>query len=148
MHIRPPRDFWSGLIFLAIAFGFIALSAKYNIGNMHRMGPALFPILVGTLLAGLGAIIAGRALVIDGPPLPEFTLRPLLITIVAMTLFGLALQWLGLVAAIALVVLVGAFASREARLSSTVALAAGLIFFSIAIFIWVLGLPIRVWPYE
>lgn len=148
MRIRSPKDFWSGLIFLAIALGFVALSSKYNIGNMHRMGPALFPIIVATLLGGLGAIIAARSLVIEGPPVPPFQARPLLISLAAMVLFGAIIGRFGLVAAIGAVVLVGAFACREVRVPSTIVLAAGLILFSVAIFVWLLGLPIPLWPGE
>jgi hypothetical protein len=148
MRIRSPKDFWSGILFLAIALGFIALARQYNLGNMHRMGPALFPIIVGTLLAGLGLLIAGRALVFDGPSVPRFQARPILVSLVAIVLFGIALRWLGLVAAIALLVIVGSFASRESRIVSTIALAAALIAFSVAVFVWLLGLPIPLWPGE
>jgi hypothetical protein len=148
MRIRSPKEFWSGVFFIAIAFGFIALASRYNVGNMHRMGPALFPIIVGTLLAGLGLIIAGRAFVLDGPPVPGFHARPLLIGLGAIVLFGVALHWLGLVAAIALLVIVGSFASTENRIAPTVALAASLIVFSVAVFVWLLGLPIPLWPGE
>lgn len=146
MRIRSPKDFWSGIFFLAVAFGFIALARRYNIGNLHQMGPALFPIIVASLLAGLGAIIAGRAFVLDGPPLPSFVARPILVSLIAMVLFGIALDWHGLVAAIAVLVIVGSFASDEARVRSVIALAAMLIAFSVAIFIFVLKLPIPLWP--
>src|SRR5471032_2290388 len=148
MRIRSPKDFWSGLIFVAIAFGFIGLARGYNIGNMHRMGPALFPIIIGTLLAGLGLIIAGRAFVIEGPPVPRFFARPILVSLLAMVLFGIALQWLGLIAVIAALVFVGSLASRESRILPTAALAAALIVFSVGIFVFVLGLPIPLWPGE
>jgi Tripartite tricarboxylate transporter TctB family len=115
---------------------------------MHRMGPALFPIIIGTLLAGLGLIIAGRAFVIEGPPVPRFFARPILVSLLAMVLFGIALQWLGLIAAIAALVFVGSLASRESRILPTAALAAALIVFSVGIFVFVLGLPIPLWPGE
>jgi len=146
MRIRSPKDFWSGIFFLAIALGFIALASRYNLGNMHRMGPALFPIIVGALLAGLGLIIAGRAFVFDGPPMPRFQARPVLIGLAAIVLFGMALHWLGLIAAIAVLVIVGSHASNESRLVPTVTLAASLIVFSVVVFVWLLGLPIPLWP--
>ena len=91
MQIRSPKDFWAGLFFVAIALGFIGLSHQYGMGNMHRMGPALFPTLVGVLLAGLGLLIALRAFAIDGPPVPRFHARPIIISLVAIALFGVAL---------------------------------------------------------
>jgi len=146
MRIRSPKDFWSGLFFIAVAVGFIGLSRQYNMGNMHRMGPALFPTLVGTLLAGLGLVMALRSFAIDGPPVPRFHARPILISMIAIVLFGVALQNSGLVAAVTALVIVGAVASSESRVLETVGLTIALIVFSVAVFVWLLGLPIPLWP--
>jgi len=147
MRIRSPKDFWSGLFFIAVAVGFIGLSRQYNMGNMHRMGPALFPTLVGTLLAGLGLVMALRSFAIDGPPVPRFHARPILISMIAIVLFGVALQNSGLVAAVTALVIVGAVASSESRVLETVGLTIALIVFSVAVFVWLLGLPIPLWSY-
>jgi Tripartite tricarboxylate transporter TctB family len=146
MRIRSPKDFWAGLIFVAIGGGFVLLAQQYRLGDMHRMGPAMFPTLIGALLAALGLIIALRSFVLDGAPVPRFDARPIGISILAIVLFGIALQWLGLVAAIAALVLVGAYASREVRLLDNLALAAAMIVFSVAVFVWLLGLPLPLWP--
>jgi hypothetical protein len=146
MKIRSPKDFWSGLFFIAVALGFIGLSHPYGMGTMHRMGPALFPTLVGVLLVGLGSIIAIRAFVIDGPPLPQFHARPIIISLVSIALFAVAMTYLGLIAAIAALVMVGAMASNESRALETVGLVVVLIVFSVAVFVWLLGLPIPLWP--
>ncbi len=146
MRIRSPRDFWAGLFFIGVAAGFILLSRQYGTGNMHRMGPGLFPILVSALLASLGLVIGVRAFAIDGPPVPRFHARPIIISLGAIALFGLALRHLGLVAAIAVLVLAGAVASRESRPLETIALTVVLIAFSAVVFVWLLGLPIPLWP--
>jgi len=146
MRIRSPKDFWAGLIFVAIGAAFIALASQYRLGTMHRMGPAMFPILVGSVLAVLGAIIALRSFVLDGEGVPRFYARPIGVSLLAIVLFGVSLQWLGLVAAIAVLVLVGAYAAREVRPLETVALAAVMIVFSVAVFVWLLGLPLPLWP--
>ena len=146
MRIRSPKDFWAGLFFIAVALGFILLARHYGTGNMHRMGPALFPILVSTLLALLGLIIAVRSFAIDGPPVPRFHARPIIISLAAIALFGVALAHLGLMAAVAVLVLVGALASRESRPLETIGLVVVLIAFSSVVFVWLLGLPIPLWP--
>ena len=145
-RIRAPKDFWSGLIFVAIGVAFILLAQQYRLGTMHRMGPAMFPTLVGALLALLGAAIVLRAFVRDGEPVPRFYARPLGISLVAIVLFGIALQWLGLIAAVAVLVLVGAYAARDVRPLENVVLAAVLILFSVGVFVWLLGLPLPLWP--
>jgi hypothetical protein len=146
MRIRSPRDFWAGLLFVGIAALFMALASQYRFGEAHRMGPGYFPIMVGALLAILGVVVAGRALVLDGPPLARFKSRPLLVTILAVVLFGLAIERLGLAAAIAVLVVVSAFADRNVSLLSSLILAVLLIAFSVATFVWLLGLPLPVWP--
>src|SRR5262249_42967633 len=72
MRIRSPKDLWAGLIFIAIGGGFVLLAQQYRLGDMHRMGPAMFPTLIGALLAALGLIIALRSFVLDGAPVPGF----------------------------------------------------------------------------
>ncbi len=146
MRIRSPKDFWAGLIFVAIAAAFILLAQQYRLGDLNRMGPAMFPTLVGALLAALGAIVVLRSFVLDGEALPRFHARPIGVSLLAIVLFGVALQWLGLVAAIAVLVLVGAYAARDVRPMENLALAAGMILFSVAIFVWLLGLPLPLWP--
>jgi putative tricarboxylic transport membrane protein len=146
MRIRSPKDFWSGLFFIAVALGFIGLSQQYALGTMHRMGPALFPVLVSVLMAGLGVVISLRAFVMDGPPLPRFHARPILISIVAIALFGLVLAGAGLIVAIGILVIVGALASRESKVLETAGSVVVLAAFSALIFVWLLGLPIPLWP--
>ena len=146
MHIRSPKDFWAGLIFIAIGAGFMLLASQYRYGDAHRMGPAMFPTLVGALLTLLGAVISMRAFVLAGEPVPRFQARPLVVSLVAIVLFGIALQWLGLIAAVLVLVLVGAYAARDVRPLENVALAVVMVVFSAAVFVWLLGLPLPLWP--
>jgi hypothetical protein len=145
MRIRSPKDLWSGLIFVAIGVAFIALAHQYRMGDLHRMGPGMFPTMVGALLAALGAVIAARSFVLDGLPVPPFEARPLGVSLLAIVLFGLALQWLGLVAAVAVLVLVGAYAARDVRPLENLVLAGAMVLFSVGIFVWLLGLPLPLW---
>jgi hypothetical protein len=146
MRVRSPKDFWAGLIFVAIGGGFVLLAREYRLGDMHRMGPALFPTLVGALLAALGALIALRAFALDGPPVPRFDARPIIVSLLAIVLFAIALQWGGFVAAVGVLVLIGANAARDVRQLDVLALAAVMIVFSVAVFVWLLGLPLPLWP--
>ena len=59
---------------------------------------------------------------------------------------GVALAYGGLIAAIAVLVVVSAVASRESKVLETVALVAALVAFSVVVFVWLLGLPIPIWP--
>jgi hypothetical protein len=145
-RICSPKDFWAGLIFSATGGGFILLAQQYRLGDMHRMGPGMFPTLVGVLLSGLGAIMVLRAFAVVGAPVPRFQARAIGVTLAAIVAFGLVLQSLGLVAAVAVLVLIGGCAAREARVLENVILAAVLIVFSAGVFVWLLGLPLPLWP--
>jgi hypothetical protein len=77
MTIRNPKDFWAGLMFMAFGLAFVAIAygtpdflnelagrklvSGYQIGSSTRMGPAYFPVLLGTMLAILGAIVFFRS---------------------------------------------------------------------------------------
>src|SRR4051812_15803810 len=54
MHLRAPKDFWSGIMFLAFAAVGLIASRDYSLGTSLRMGPGYFPILLGSVLALLG----------------------------------------------------------------------------------------------
>ena len=58
MKIKSPKDFWSGLMFVAFGLFFLAWAIKsYQMGTAVRMGPAYFPTMLGGLMAVLGAIV-------------------------------------------------------------------------------------------
>ncbi len=53
---------------------------------------------------------------------------------------------LGLVISLAVLTVLTAWAGPQFRLTETVVLAAALIAFSVAVFVYGLGLPLNVWP--
>lgn len=62
MQVRNGKDFWAGLMFMAIGLGFMIVAMRnYNMGTAVRMGPAYFPTLLGGLQALLGLAIFIRA---------------------------------------------------------------------------------------
>jgi hypothetical protein len=146
MRIRAPKDFWSGVMFCAFAVVAVLAARGYSLGSAGKMGPGYFPLLLGGLLGVLGVILIGRSLVLDGEPVPRFHLLPLAVIAVAVALFGLMIEPAGLVASLALLVVLSAWAGPQFRLTETVALAAALIVFSIGVFVYALGLSLNVWP--
>jgi putative tricarboxylic transport membrane protein len=57
MKITNGKDFWAGLMFIAFGLGFMYVAQNYAMGNAVRMGPAYFPMVLGGLLAVLGAVV-------------------------------------------------------------------------------------------
>ena len=146
MTIRAPKDFWAGVMFLAFAAAAIFVARGYSMGAAGRMGPGYFPMALGIVLGGLGFILAVRAFFIAGPDIDGIALRPLLTIVLAVVLFGLLIQHLGLVVSLIVTVAASAFASRESRTVEVSALALVLAAFSVGIFVYALRLPLTIWP--
>ena len=97
MKIKAPKDFWSGLMFIAFGVGFMIVARNYAMGTAVRMGPAYFPTVLGGILALIGLAIFAKSFVTNGPPVPRIVLRPMTLIIVAIVLFGVFLKPLGLI---------------------------------------------------
>jgi hypothetical protein len=146
VRIRAPKDFWAGVMFCAFAAVGILAARGYSIGSAGKMGPGYFPLWLGGVLGVLGAILIGRSLALDGEPVPRFHLLPLAVIAVAVCLFGLLIEPLGLVVALAVLTVLTAWAGPQFRLTEAVALAVALIIFSVGVFVYALGLPLAIWP--
>ena len=59
MRIRAPKDFWAGVMFCGFAAVAVLGRARLFARLAGRMGPGYFPLLLGLVLAGLGAILVG-----------------------------------------------------------------------------------------
>jgi putative tricarboxylic transport membrane protein len=146
MTIRAPKDFWSGVMFLAFATVALFTARGYSLGTAGHMGPGYFPMLLGGVLAAIALILILRSLVIEGESVSAIAVVPLAIIVVGVCLFGLLIEWLGLLVSLAAVTAVTALASRESKPVEIVALALVLAAFSLGVFVYALRLPLPVWP--
>lgn len=146
MTIRAPKDFWSGIMFLAFAAVALLTARGYATGTAGHMGPGYFPMLLGGLLGLLGVALVARSLVFEGEGVDAVHVRPIAVIALAVCLFGLAMERLGLVAALIVATVVSALASRESRAVETVALAVALAVFAVLLFVYALRLPLPIWP--
>jgi len=146
IRIRSSRDFYSGVIF--VSFGLVAflMARGYPLGSAVRMGPGYFPTVLGILLAGLGLVIVSRSLVLEGPGVTGFALRPLILVLAAVLAFGLLLEPAGLVVATVALVVIGCLAGAEFRWRDVAILCVILIALALGLFVYGLGLPLKVWP--
>jgi hypothetical protein len=146
LRIRSQNDFWCGVIFIAIGIAFMVLAGEYRMGTAARMGPGLFPTLLGGLLAVVGLSLSGPALVRDGEAFPRLHLRPLLMLLASIVVFALLLQPLGFVLSALALIIAGGFADPDLRFVESVGLSIVLTAFSVVVFVLVLGLPLTLWP--
>jgi len=146
MRVKSPKDFWAGLMFIAVGLFFLIGARNYELGSAARMGPAYFPTMVGGLLAVIGVVVFFQSLVVKGAKVAAFPIRLILFMTVALLLFGYLLKPLGLVAALTLLVVVSAFAGHEFKLKEVLVLAFALIVLSVLVFVKGLGQPFPLWP--
>ena len=159
--IGHPKDFWSGIMFLAIGVAF-ALVAKglrfgdsvliqgYAMGTPARMGPAFFPFWLGCILALLGIIIAVQGYRTQGgaeSAFPKFHWKPILYILGAVVLFGIILKPVGMLLAGIILVFIASYGNPEkVSLRATTFLALGLVIFCALVFVAGLKLPIPLCP--
>jgi len=149
LKIKSQRDFWSGLMFIAVGVMFAWGSTYYSMGASARPGPGYFPFGLGVLMAFLGGMVLFKALTLEvegGDPIGPWAWKPLIIIVVAVALFGWALPHLGMFIALPLLVIGSALAGEEFRVKDAIINSVVLTAGSWCIFIWGLKLTIPLLP--
>lgn len=149
MKIKSQKDFWSGVMFIAVGVGFCWGATNYSFGDSARPGPGYFPFGLGLLLAVLGAMVLFKALTIEshgGDKIGSYAWRPLLVILGSVVMFGVLLPRLGMFITLPLLVFCASAASDEFRLKAALVNAVVLTAFSWLIFIYGLSLTIPLWP--
>jgi len=147
MKIKSPQDFWAGLMFIAFGLFFVVVAlAFYQMGSSVRMGPAYFPVVLGALLAVLGAIVLVNSLVVEGPEIAEFHYRPLIFIALSSLAFAYLLKPLGLVLASVILIFICAYGGHEFKWKEVAVMSVVLAVFSVVVFVKGLSLPFPVCP--
>jgi len=137
------KDVSAGLLFIAIAALFALGTQELDFGAARKLGPGAFPLLLAGALGLLGLVIVVQAF--RNPATHQMVIpwRGILLIVVAPVVFGLTVRGLGLVASIALVVAISAFASQRMSARLAVMLTVGLTLFCVLVFRIGLGLPLK-----
>jgi hypothetical protein len=145
VRILNPKEFWPGLIFVAVGLFAFLHAQQYRVGTLGHMGPGYFPIMLGLLLTVIGAIAVGRSLLVEsGETVGTWPIGPTLFLMAGVACFGFLIERAGLVIAdVVLLVLVCGTRWRD-NLASMLVFIAGLTVASIALFVYALKLPIAV----
>ena len=146
LQIRNPKDFYAGLIFIVVGVAALLIGRDYSLGTTTRMGPGYFPALLGGLLTLLGLIISLRSLLSDGPAVGQIGFRPLVLILASMLAFAGLLEPAGLVIATAALIAIGCLGSVESRARDVIVLSIALIAVALGLFVYGLGLPMKIWP--
>ena len=156
MKIKSQKDFFSGLMFMGVGIAFAWGATTYTVGTGARMGPGYFPLMLGILLAIIGAVMAFKATVFEtvgGDKIGKWAWKPLVFILLANFTFGVLLGGLpsigvpamGLIIAIYALTIIAGMAGDQFSLKSSILLATALAIGSYVAFIWALKLQIQVW---
>jgi hypothetical protein len=145
-NFRPGKDFFAGLLFIALGGLAVAIGRGYPLGNAAHMGPGYFPVLVGSLLLLVGIVVAARGLSAKAEGVGRLAITALVLVLGAVLLFAATIEKLGLAVAILGVVVIGYLANTRRRLVELIVLALVLVAASVLIFYYGLKLPFKVWP--
>jgi Tripartite tricarboxylate transporter TctB family len=144
--IRHPKDFYSGLIFVAFGIAAIVIGSNYSLGTAARMGPGYFPRILGIMLLVLGAALSLRALKIKGEPIAKWHWKPTLVVLGSVILFGYIVNYAGLVLSTIILIVMSSWASPEFRLKESVI--SGVLLAALVVGVFVIGLKLQlpIWP--
>lgn len=145
------QDLIGGLAMLAIG-SFAAIYAYQNleIGELARMGPGFFPIVLGSALAVLGLLIALPAFFRPGAGPLGIDFKALFFVTVALLLFAFLLRPIGLFLTSMVMVLVSTLplSLSSVNVKTRLLTALGVAVVTWVVFILGLGMNLPTWPWS
>jgi putative Ca2+/H+ antiporter (TMEM165/GDT1 family) len=140
------RDFYAGGLMTLFGAAVTLDSMTYTLGTLTHMGPGMFPLMLGVTLTFVGVLILGTALFTplsdNENILPrQREWRGWGCILAGPILFIILGEYFGLVPATFACVFVSALGDRTATLKGSAYLAAGITFFGVLLFIYVLKIP-------
>lgn len=140
-ELRKNRDVWCGVMLIAVGGLALFMARDYAMGTTLRMGPGYFPVVLGAMLILFGLYCIASGLRSNEKIEGSWSLHGLIVLPLSLVLFGLLMEYAGFVPALMVLIFGSALAGKEFRLGEVLLLAVGLTAFSVALFIWGLGLP-------
>jgi hypothetical protein len=138
---RNNRDVWAGLMLIGTGVAAVIIARDYNFGTALRLGPGWFPSVLGGMLALFGLYLVAAGLRRNEKIEGHWSLRALIVLPLALVLFGLLMERAGFIPALLVLIVGSSAAGGEFKLVEALLLAVGLTAFSVALFIYGLGLP-------
>ena len=141
LEFRNNRDFWAGVMLIATGATAVIIARNYNFGTSLRMGPGYFPTVLGSVLVLFGLYLMATGLKRNDKIEGGWPLRPLIVLPLSLVLFGVLMDRAGFVPALAVLIFGSAAAGTDFRPLEILLLTVVLTAFSVALFVWGIGLP-------
>ena len=146
MRIKIGQDFASGLLFIVVGLAGLWIGADYPMGTAQRPGTGVLPYILCWCLIGTGGLLLIKSLYSAGAPIEGWSWRPILAITAGTVVFGAMIDDYGLVLTMIVSLAISALGTIETRWSEFAGFLLIMIVSSWAIFIWLLGMPIKLWP--
>jgi Tripartite tricarboxylate transporter TctB family len=141
VKLPDSKDFWSGVMLIAIGAVAAFIARDYPFGTALRMGAGFFPVVLGIVLVLFGLYFAVRGLHDSEKIEGNWSIRALVVLPLAFVAFGVLMERAGFVPAMLALTLGSAAAGSEFRIGEVLALSVLLTALCVALFILALGLP-------
>lgn len=141
MKLPDSKDFWSGVMLIAIGAVAAFIARDYPFGTALHMGAGFFPVVLGIVLVLFGLYFAVRGLRSSTKIESNWSLRALVVLPLAFVVFGVLMEHAGFIPAMLALTIGSAAAGTEFRIGEVLALSVFLTAMCVALFIWGLGLP-------
>ena len=136
-------------MFLVVGIVFAVGATNYSMGSSARPGAGYFPLILSVIMAILGAVVLFKALTIEtegGDPVGDIAWRPLIVIVASIAAFGVTLPWLGMLAAVPVLIVMVSLAGDEFGWKGVIVNSLVLTAFAWFVFVWGLKLTIPLWP--
>jgi hypothetical protein len=139
------RDVWAGALFVVVGVTFVVYALlTLNLGRAMNMGPGYFPVLLGILLTGFGAIIAVKALKATPELMGSVSWRAVALITFGVGFFAATVRGLGMAAALFVAIFCATMSTGQTRPLDAALISAIMAAFCIGLFVYALELPYAV----
>ena len=143
------KDVLTGLFFISVAVVALWISRGYPTGTAQSMSTGYFPRIICGILLALGSVVLFQGLRDSentDKMLDRRRWRATVFVTLAIVVFGLMIESLGLAISALVMVAAGSFAGHGLKPVEILISAVFLVILVIAIFVWGLDLVIPIWP--
>jgi hypothetical protein len=130
---------------MAIGLAGVYFGSDLAFGTTARMGPGYFPVILSWVVFGIGVVVGFKGLTIEGPAIEPIQLRPILVIVSAILIFGYLIERVGLAITAALLTVLAGYARHDVSPLETLLLAAALALFCVGLFVYGLSQPFPAW---
>ncbi len=143
IDLRSNKDFFAGLLFIAIGVFAMVVAQNFPMGSAVRMGPGYFPRVLSGIMIAFGLYVMVRGLIKGEKIEGAWGIRPLVLVTLGLVAFGFIMERLGMVPALFALFFISALGGHEFKFKEVLILASVMTVAAWGIFIYGLGLPYR-----